>query len=85
MPNGTYGGVRGRNGINSRSSYSIENLLSKYCPDRALFSSEADWAVASVHAHYIWYYFAAIALVSAIALIIYGRVVRRLDAKKGVA
>ena len=37
---------------------------------------------ASAHAHYIWYYFAAIALVSAVALIIYGKVVRRLDAKK---
>ena len=57
-------------------------LLSKYCPARELFSSEADWEAASANAHYIWYYFAAIALVSAVALIIYGKVVRRLDAKK---
>ena len=57
-------------------------LLSKYCPARELFSNEADWMAASAHAHYIWYYFAAIALVSAVALIIYGKVVRRLDAKK---
>ena len=57
-------------------------LLSKYCPARELFSSEADWMAASANAHYIWYYFAAIALVSAVALIIYGKVVRRLDAKK---
>ena len=47
-------------------------LLSKYCPARELFSSEADWMAASANAHYIWYYFAAIALVSAVALIIYG-------------
>ena len=57
-------------------------LLSKYCPARELFSSEADWEAASANAHYIWYYFAAIALVSAVALIIHGNVVRRLDAKK---
>ena len=57
-------------------------LLSKYCPARELFSSEVDWMAASANAHYIWYYFAAIALVSAVALIIYGKVVRRLDAKK---
>ena len=59
-------------------------LLSKYCPDRALFSSEAEWAAASANAHYIWYYFAVIALVSAVALIIYGQVVRRMDVKKAV-
>ena len=60
-------------------------LLSKYCPARELFSSEADWMAASANAHYIWYYFAAIALVSAVALIIYGKVVRRLDTKKAAA
>ncbi len=54
-------------------------LLSKYCPDRALFANEADWMAASANAHYIWYYFAAIALISAVALIIYGQVVKRLD------
>ena len=37
---------------------------------------------AAANAHYIWYYFAGIALISAIALIIYGQVVRRLDARK---
>lgn len=57
-------------------------LLNKYCPDESLFSTREEWLVASSHAHYIWYYFAGIALVSAIALIIYGKVVKRLDAKK---
>ncbi len=57
-------------------------LLSKYCPDPRLFDTHEAWEKAAVNAHYIWYYFAAIALVSAISLIIYGRVIRNLDAKK---
>ncbi|MEE1121081.1 MAG: MFS transporter, partial [Prevotella sp.] len=57
-------------------------LLSKYCPEPALFASRSEWEAASANAHYIWYYFGAIALVSAIALIIYGQVVKRLDARK---
>lgn len=59
-------------------------LLHKYCPEPALFSSHAEWQAASVHAHYIWYYFGAIALISALALIIYGKVVKHLDAKKAL-
>lgn len=57
-------------------------LLTKYCPEPALFATHEEWAAASVNAHYIWYYFGAIALVSAIALIIYGRIVNKLDTKK---
>lgn len=34
------------------------------------------------NSHYIWYVFVGIALISALALIIYGQVVRRIDAKK---
>tara|TARA_R110001583_G_scaffold71180_1_gene200808 strand:- start:17105 stop:18490 length:1386 start_codon:yes stop_codon:yes gene_type:complete len=56
-------------------------LLSKYCPDPRLFESHEAWLLASADAHYIWYYFGAIALVSAISLIIYGRVIKKLDAK----
>lgn len=56
-------------------------LLSKYCPEPALFTTHEEWQAASVNAHYIWYYFAAIALVSAIALIIYGKIVQRMDKK----
>jgi len=58
-------------------------LLNKYCPEPALFNSHAEWVAASAHAHYIWYYFGAIALVSAFALIVYGKVVKRLDSQKG--
>lgn len=54
-------------------------LLSKYCPEPTLFSTHEEWVAASSHAHYIWYYFAVIALFSAIALMVYGQVVKRLD------
>ncbi len=59
-------------------------LLSEYCPEPALYTDKAEWISASAHAHYIWYVFAGIALVSAIALIIYGYVVKRIDAKKAL-
>lgn len=57
-------------------------LLSKYCPDPTLFATHQEWQAASADAHYIWYYFGVIALVSALALIVYGQVVKHLDAKK---
>lgn len=60
-------------------------LLSKYCPDPKLFTDHAAWEQASVHAHYIWYYFVVIAGVSAIALIVYGRITKKLDAQKELA
>ncbi len=57
-------------------------LLSKYCPDPRLYDSHKAWEAASVHAHYIWYYFVGIALASAFSLIIYGMVIKKLDAAK---
>lgn len=57
-------------------------LLDKYCPDPARFATHEEWLAASANAHYIWYYFAAIAAVAAVALVIYQIVVKRLDAKK---
>ncbi len=57
-------------------------LLSKYCPDPRLFETTAAWEAAKVNAHYIWYYFVAIAATSAIALIVYGRVTKHIDQKK---
>ena len=56
-------------------------LLEKYCPDPTLLTEEQK-LTAYDHAHYIWYYFVGIALASAIALIIYGRVTAYLDNKK---
>lgn len=57
-------------------------LLSKYCPEPTLFASHQEWLQASAHAHYIWYVFAGVALISAVSLIVYGAVVKRLDAGK---
>lgn len=59
-------------------------LLSKYCPDPALFESRAAWEAASVNAHYIWYYFAGIGLISAIALLIFALVTRHIDRRKAL-
>lgn len=57
-------------------------LLNKYCPDPKLFNSAQEYAAATSNAHYIWYVFVGIGLVSAIALLIYGYTTRRIDAKK---
>ena len=54
-------------------------LLSKYCPDPNGFETVEAWQAASVNAHYIWYWFAAIGLISAFALIIYARVNKSKD------
>ncbi len=59
-------------------------LLTKYCPDPALFESRAAWEAASANAHYIWYYFAAIGLISAISLLIFALITRHIDRKKRI-
>ncbi|RIJ48766.1 MFS transporter [Maribellus luteus] len=60
-------------------------LLDKYCPDPLLFSTHDEWAAAAQNAHYIWYYFVGIAMISAVALIVYGQVVKRIDQAKQIA
>ncbi len=57
-------------------------LLDKYCPDPRNFSSTEAYAAATQQAHYIWYVFVAIGLISAVALLTYGYVTRRIDKKK---
>ena len=57
-------------------------LLQTYCPDPSLFNSHQEWQASSVHAHYIWYVFAGVALFSAISLIAYGRICNYIDKKK---
>lgn len=62
-------------------------LLSKYLPDPKLpeyINDPAAWEAASANAHYIWYYFTGIALVSAILLIIYGKVTKKRDKARGI-
>jgi len=57
-------------------------LLDKYCPDPRNFSSTEAYTTATQHAHYIWYVFVAIGLISAVALLTYGYITRRIDKKK---
>ncbi|MDR0805169.1 MAG: MFS transporter [Enterobacteriaceae bacterium] len=57
-------------------------LLQRYCPDPKGFTSPEAYAAATEHAYYIWIFFFGIGLISAIALIIYGKVTRKIDAKK---
>ncbi|MCD8165094.1 MAG: MFS transporter [Bacteroides sp.] len=59
-------------------------LLTKYCPDPLLYASHAEWQAASAHAHYIWFYFAGIGLIAAIALYIFAKVTRSIDKKKEI-
>lgn len=49
-------------------------LLTKYCPDPSQFSTLEAWQAASINAHYIWYWFAGIGIISAISLIIYAKI-----------
>jgi len=60
-------------------------LLEKYCPDPRGFSSPAEYAAATVHAHYIWYVFVGIGMISAIALVIYGIITKRMDKAKATS
>jgi dipeptide/tripeptide permease len=71
-------------------------LLDAFCPaprtlsvaEQAQYNTwiagEGPIPAAYAHAHYIWFVFVAIAAVSAIALVVYGRVVARIDAKSPV-
>ncbi len=55
-------------------------LLTKYCPDPKTLSPE-QLVHAYDHANVIWYYFAVIGSISAIALFVYAKVVARMDKK----
>ena len=57
-------------------------LLTKYCPDPTLFETHAAWEAACVNAHYIWYYFAAIGLIAAIAVLLFAKITESIDKKK---
>ena len=57
-------------------------LLTKYCPDPVLFETREAWEAASVNAHYIWYYFAVIGLVAAIALFVFAKTTEFIDKKQ---
>ncbi len=52
-------------------------LLDRYCPDPRLFDNAEAYKAATTHAHYIWFIFVGIGLISAIALLIYGAVYKK--------
>ncbi|MBD3223740.1 MAG: MFS transporter [Caldithrix sp.] len=59
-------------------------LLDAYCPDPRTLPegiSVTEKATYYAHAHYIWYYFAVIGLVAAIALLIFRYVTNKIDEK----
>ncbi len=57
-------------------------LLDRYLPDPRKFDSQEAYALATTNAHYIWYVFVGVGLISAVALMIYSVVTKRIDAKK---
>ncbi|MDL2323189.1 MFS transporter [Bacteroidales bacterium OttesenSCG-928-A17] len=57
-------------------------LLEKFCPDPRYFEggqTSLEYAQATEHAHYLWFVFVGVGVVSAIALIIYNKVTTRKD------
>ena len=60
-------------------------LLDKYCPNPDTLPAgltEVQRAAYYTDAHYIWYYFVAIGLLSAVSLFVFRLVTNRIDAKK---
>jgi hypothetical protein len=70
-------------------------LLQRYCPEPktlsaadqaqrlAALAGSGEMPAAYAHAHYLWFVFVGVAVVSAVSLVIYGRVVARIDARAG--
>lgn len=55
-------------------------LLEKFCPDPRNFAggqTSLEYAEATANAHYLWYVFVGIGIVSAIALVIYNKIVNK--------
>lgn len=69
--------------VSSLVAFGISGLLLEaFCPDPKKLPPGTDYAAVTEHAHYLWYVFFGIGLISFIALLIYGKVVKRLDEKK---
>ena len=82
--------------VSSLVGFSLSGiLLSSYCPDPKTLpaavqqqrldalAGNGTMPEAYAHAHYIWIVFLGIAVTSAIGLIVFGWVVRRIDARNG--
>lgn len=77
-PKGEEGLYLGFSHLHSFFSFLVAFILSGYlleafCPDPKKFSSTADWQLAAANAHYIWYVFVGIAILSAIALLLFAK------------
>ena len=69
--------------ISSILGFSLSGvLLDKFCPAPDKFATVAAWDAAKANAHYIWLVFVGIALLSAVSLIIFDVVTRRMDARE---
>lgn len=69
--------------ISSILGFSLSGvLLDRFCPAAEKFATVAQWEAAKANAHYIWFVFVGIAMTSAIGLIVFGIITRRLDAKE---
>ncbi len=51
-------------------------------PDPRNYANAQEYAAATANAHYIWYVFVGIGLISFIALMIYGKVLDKKDRRK---
>lgn len=60
-------------------------LLEKYLPDPRNFATAEAYAQATQHAHYIWYVFVGIGLISFVALLLYGYITRKIDKNKVIS
>jgi dipeptide/tripeptide permease len=61
-------------------------LLERFCPDPKNFSggiNSAEYAAATVNAHYIWYVFVCIGIISAISLVIFNKVTSKKEKVSG--
>lgn len=56
-------------------------LLDRYCPDPRTVAPD-QMTQAYANAHYIWYFFVGVGLAALVAILIYGFVTNRIDAKK---
>lgn len=59
-------------------------LLERFCPDPKNFAGgigSAEYAAATANAHYLWYVFVGIGVVSALALLLYNKVTASIDKK----
>ena len=89
-PKGEEGLYLGFSHLNSFFSYLFAFglsgfLLEKYLPDPKRFESAQAYAEATQHAHYIWYVFVGIGLISFVALLVYNYITKKIDKRMQLA